>query len=195
LVSDPSSLPDHELVAAALRDRNAFALIARRWRPVLARYVCRMLGQSAAATDDLLQDIFVKIYVNLNGFDTARPFGPWVYRIARNETLNYIRKGKSEPRFVSGEDAQLILDQLTDGTTAQDVAERACIEDQVRSAITSLDLRYHDVLVLRFLEDKGYDEIAEIMHVPPGTVAALISRGTKQLRSSLEAIGLKAGQP
>ena len=51
--------------------------------------------------------------------------------------------------------------------------------------------RHHGkVLVLRFLEDKGYDEIAEIMRVPPGTVATLISRGTKQLRASLQAMGL-----
>ena len=75
----------------------------------------------------------------------------------------------------------------------QETAERMRIDETVRGAINQLDLRYRDVLVLRFLEDKGYDEIAEIMQVPPGTIATLISRGTKQLRSALEAIGLKVG--
>ena len=187
--------PDQDLVAAALRERNAYALIVRRWQPVLARYLRRLLGQSAEAAEDILQDVFIKVYVNLNDYDRARPFGPWIYRIARNEALSFLRKRKTEPPLVTGEDAQIIIERLSDGTDVQEMSERLRIEDKVRAAIMQLDLRYRDVLVLRFLEDKGYDEISEIMQVPPGTVATLINRGTKQLRSALEALGLKAGPP
>ncbi len=189
-LQDQHSPPDQDLVAAALRDRQAYALIVRRWQPVLSRYLRRLLGQSAEATDDVLQDVFIKVYVNLNDYDTARPFGPWIYRIARNEALSFMRKRKAEPPLVTGEDAQLIIERLSDGVDVQETAERLRIEENVRAAINQLDLRYRDVLVLRFLEEKGYDEIAEIMHVPSGTVATLINRGTKQLRSALEAIGI-----
>lgn len=194
-VHNGSIPPDQDLVAAALRERNAYALIVRRWQPVLSRYLRRLLGQSAEAAEDVLQDVFIKVYVNLNDYDRARPFGPWIYRIARNEALSFLRKRKTEPPLVTGEDAQIIIERLSDGTDVQEMSERLRIEDKVRAAIMQLDLRYRDVLVLRFLEDKGYDEISEIMQVPPGTVATLINRGTKQLRSALEALGLKAGPP
>ena len=194
-VHNGSIPPDQDLVAAALRERNAYALIVRRWQPVLSRYLRRLLGQSAEAAEDVLQDVFIKVYVNLNDYDRARPFGPWIYRIARNEALSFLRKRKTEPPLVTGEDAQIIIERLSDGTDVQEMSERLRIEDKVRAAIVQLDLRYRDVLVLRFLEDKGYDEISEIMQVPPGTVATLINRGTKQLRSALEALGLKAGPP
>jgi RNA polymerase sigma-70 factor, ECF subfamily len=181
---------DQDLVTAALLDRHAYALILRRWHPILSRYLHRFLGHSAEATDDVLQDVFIKVYLNLNGYDHARPFGPWIYRIARNEALNFLRHRKAEPPMVTGEEAQFIIEQLTDGVDLQETSEQLRIEDKVRSAINQLDLRYRDVLVLRFLEDKGYDEIAEIMRVPAGTVATLISRGTRQLRTALHAIGL-----
>lgn len=192
-MSDPTSCPDQDLVAAALRDRNAYAQIVGRWQPVLSRYLRRLLGQSVEATEDVLQEVFIKVYVNLNDYDPTRPFGPWIYRITRNEALSFLRKRKAEPPLVTGEDAQLIIERLSDGADVQETAERMRIEEKVRAAINQLELRYRDVLVLRFLEDKGYDEIAEIMQVPPGTIATLISRGTKQLRSALEAIGLKVG--
>ena len=189
-MQDRHSPPDQDLVAAALRDRQAYALIVRRWQPVLSRYLRRLLGQSTEAAEDVLQDVFIKVYVNLNDYDHARPFGPWIYRIAHNEALSFIRKRKAEPPLITGEDAQLIIERLSDGVDVQETSDRLRIEEKVRAAINQLDLRYRDVLVLRFLEEKGYDEIAEILHVPSGTVATLINRGTKQLRSALQLIGL-----
>ena len=162
----------------------------RRWQPVLSRYLRRILGQSAEATDDILQEVFIKVYVNLNDYDPGRPFGSWIYRIARNEALSFHRKRKAEPLLVTGEDAQALIERLSDGFDVHETSERMRIEESVRSAIAQLELRYRDVLILRFLEDKGYDEIAEILHVPPGTVATLITRGTKQLRASLQAAGV-----
>ena len=190
-MSDLSQLPDQALVAAALKDRNAYALIVQRWQPVLTRYLRRFLGQSLEATEDIVQDVFIKVYINLNDYDRERPFAPWIYRIARNEALSFLRKRRAEPPLVTGEDAQLIIENMSDGSDVQEIAERMRIEERVRAAINQLDMRYRDVLVLRFLEDKGYVEIAEIMHIPPGTVATLISRGTKQLRAALLAIGVK----
>lgn len=181
---------DQYLVAVALRDRNAYAQIVRRWQPILSRYLRRLLGQHNEAAEDVLQDVFIKVYVNLNDYDHTRPFGPWIYRIARNEALSFLRKRKAEPPLVTGEDAQLIIERLSDGFDVQETSERLRIEEKVRVAINDLDPRYRDVLVLRFLEDKGYDEIAEILNVPAGTVATLIKRGTMLLRTALQAIGL-----
>lgn len=190
-MQDQVSPSDNDLVAAALRDTRAYALLVRRWEPLLGRYVRRILGRDGQAVEDVLQEVFLKAYVNLNDFDRARPFGPWIYRIARNEAISLLRKKKAEPLLVSGDDAFLLLERMSDGITAQEILDRARIEEQVRLAIKTMDQRYREALILRYLEDKGYDEIADILELPSGTVATLIKRGTKQLRASLELAAAK----
>jgi RNA polymerase sigma-70 factor (ECF subfamily) len=190
-LQDQSSLADHELVAAALREKAAYAFIVRRFEAVLSRYVRRLLGRNESAAEDVLQEVFIKVYLNLNDYDQTRPFGPWIYRIARNEAFSFLRKRKAEPGFVTGEDALLIFERIGDGSDLQETRDAARIERQVRAAIESLDPRYREALVLRYLEEKGYDEISDILEVPPGTVATLIGRGTKRLRRALAALGTR----
>ena len=187
VTEDSASLrTDGELVAAALRDKSAYAQIVRRWEPILSRYVGRLIGRGQTVAEDVLQEVFIKVYLNLNDYDRSRPFGPWIYRIARNETFDFLRKRKAEPAFVTGEDASLIFERLGDPSDRQENREWIRIEESVRNAIAALDLRYREVLVLRYLEDKGYDEISDILRIPPGTVATLIRRGTQKLRNALE---------
>lgn len=190
-MDERASAPDHELVAAALGDRNAYAFLVRRWEPPLSRYVKRLLGRNVQAAEDVLQEIFIKVYVNLNDYDRARPFGPWIYRIARNEAITFLRKKKVEPPLVTGEDAMLLFERMSDGKDVQETIDRARIEEKVRGAINGIEPRYREAMVLRYLEDKGYDEIADILELPSGTVATLINRGTKRLRAVLDDLGLK----
>ena len=190
-MQDLSSPTDIELVVAAVRNASAYAPLVRRWEPPLGRYVRRILGRDGQAADDVLQEVFLKAYVNLNDFDLARPFGPWIYRIVRNEAITQLRKNRSEPPQVTGEDAILLLERLSDGVTAQEILNRERIEYDVRKSINKLEARYREVLILRYLEEKGYDEIAEILALPGGTVATLISRGTRQLRDLLKIAATK----
>jgi RNA polymerase sigma-70 factor (ECF subfamily) len=186
-----SSLDDQELVAAALRDRNAFAQIVRRYEAPLARYVQRLLGGTGQSAEDVLQDVFLKVYVNLNDYDRTRAFGPWIYRIAHNEAVSFLRRRSGEAYVISGEEGMLLLDRALDGFSALDALDRSRIEAAIRKAIGGLDLRYRDALLLRFLEEKSYEEVADILEIPMGTVATLIDRGRKRLRQSLEKIGVK----
>lgn len=186
IVPDATSPTDSELVVASLGNASAYALLVRRWEPLLGRYVRRILGRDGQAADDVLQEVFLKAYVNLNDFDRARPFGPWIYRIARNEAINLLRRKKTEPPLVTGDDAILLLERMSDGASAQEILDKTRMEEQVRAAIRKLDPRYREALVLRYLEEKGYDEISEILELPAGTVATLIKRGTMQLRTLLE---------
>jgi RNA polymerase sigma-70 factor (ECF subfamily) len=186
-----SSLDDKELVAAALRDRNAFAQIVRRYEAPLARYVQRLLGGTGQSAEDVLQDVFLKVYVNLNDYDRTRAFGPWIYRIAHNEAMSFLRRRSGEAYVISGEEGMLLLDRALDGFSALDALDRSRIEAAIRKAIGGLDLRYRDALLLRFLEEKSYEEVADILEIPMGTVATLIDRGRKRLRQSLEKIGVK----
>jgi RNA polymerase sigma-70 factor, ECF subfamily len=186
IVQDARSPTDSELVVAALRNAGAYAPLVRRWEPALARYVRRILGRESQTADDVLQEIFLKAYVNLNDFDLARPFGPWIYRIAHNEAISQLRRNRAAPPLVTGEDALLLLERMSDGVTAQEILDRKRIEYEVRMAIGRLKPRYREALMLRYLEEKSYDEIAEVLALPGGTVATLINRGTRQLREMLK---------
>ncbi len=185
-----TSLDDRELVAAALRDRNSFALIVRRYEPLLSRYLRRLLGWSSQSTEDVLQDVFVKAYLNLNDYDRKRPFSPWIYRIAHNEAMSFLRKRRAEPYVISGEEGMLLLDRVLDSFNVQEAIDRTRLEDRVRTAVGDMDPRYRSALVLRYLEEKNYKEISEILRLPMGTVATLINRAKKRLRRHLDRIGV-----
>src|SRR6476660_3139730 len=79
-----SPLTDNQLVEAALRDHRAYASLVLRYETVLGRYLRRLLGRHLQAVEDVLQEVFIKAYINLNDYDQSRPFGPWIYRIAHN---------------------------------------------------------------------------------------------------------------
>lgn len=185
-----SSFDDRTLVSAALRDRNAFALIVRRFEPPLSRYVRRLLGRSGQSTEDVLQDVFIKAYVNLNDYDRSRPFSPWLYKIAYNEAMSFLRKRRTEPYAISGDEGMRMLQEILEDADAPAAVDQSRMETWIHDALAGLDRRYRDVLVLRFLEEKSYDEISEILEIPMGTVATLINRGKKRLKRNLEATGV-----
>ena len=185
------SLEDGALVAAALRDKQDFSLIVRRYEPPLSRYVRRLLGRSGQSVDDVLQDVFIKVYVNLNDYDRSRPFSPWIYRIARNEAMSFLRKRRVEPYLLSGDEGMLMLERALEEPTVLEMLDRSRIGSWIHKLIAGLEPSYRDVFVLRYLEEKSYEEISEILEIPMGTVGTLINRGKRRLRRDLDAIGVK----
>jgi RNA polymerase sigma-70 factor, ECF subfamily len=183
---DPALISDQTLVKSALADRNAYAQIIVKFEPMLRRYVRRQLFSHGQFIDDVLQNVFMKAYVNLNDYDFSRPLAPWLYRIAHNEAISYLRKIKSGPQMVAGEDAQLFLNQLVEPDDPYTCLIRNRTALELQTAVLGLDAKYKDVLVLRYLEGKTYDEISDILELPSGTVATLISRGLKRLRDLLK---------
>jgi RNA polymerase sigma-70 factor (ECF subfamily) len=180
---------EQELVAEALRDRNAYARIVAFYEEPLRRYVRRILGAEAQAAEDVLQEIFIKAYVNLNDYDARRSFTPWIYRIAHNEAVSHLRRKGARPQTVDGEDSELILARLADGIDLDKQLAAGATAQAMHAALGELAPRYRDVLVLRYLEEKSYDEISDILQLPPGTVATLINRGLKKLRAMFAAPG------
>ena len=94
-------------------------------------------------------------------------------------------KRKLDPATVDLESAALILERMTDGHDGLSALEAKDTAKVVQSAMATLDRRYRDVLVLRYLEEHSYDQISEILAIPPGTVATHINRGLKQLQTYL----------
>lgn len=176
---------DEELVLLTLADPDWFAALIERYREPLTRYLRRRSNSRPEEIEDLLQEIFIKAYLNLNDFDRELKFSSWLYRIAHNQSVDLWRKLKSHPsQAVDPEDAFWLV--LADEFDLEREASRRELAEQVRQLVAQLPADYRDVLTLRFLEDKDYQEIADILEKPPGTVATLLSRGKAKLKKNWE---------
>lgn len=177
---------DEEIVPLILQNQDLFLYIVRRYEDKLSRYITRISGLPKEDVEDLLQDVFVKVYQNLNDFDTSLKFSSWIYRIAHNETISNYRKLKSRPVGVSYDDDPALANQLASKTNFVKEIEKEYDAKIIRSVLMKMDKKYKEVLVLRFLEEKDYGEISDILQKPIGTVGAMINRGKKQFRNIIK---------
>lgn len=180
-------MTDNELIVA-IREENAelYGEIVNRYQGKLFAYLYRLIGEKEEA-EDLLQDVFIKTFKNINSYDTDRKFSSWIYRIAHNEAVNHIKR-KSLKRFVSIENITSTKDRLETSST-EDNAEISWIRketsQEVDEAIKHLPLKYRQVLVLRYYSDKSYEEISEILGKPVNTIGTLIKRAKSKLSVDL----------
>ncbi len=183
---DLEAKSDAEVVAQALLERDAFGVLIERYEAKLDRYVRRLGVGRKEDRQDVLQDIFIKVYRNLHAFDQSLSFSSWVYRIAHNETMSWFRKRKARPDHTLVDDGEEALSFVSDVHTADESALLREDQDVVRRALAELPQKYRDVLLLRFFEEKSYEEISDILHIPIGTVATLVFRAKDRLRHLLE---------
>ncbi|OGH87636.1 MAG: hypothetical protein A3J93_03905 [Candidatus Magasanikbacteria bacterium RIFOXYC2_FULL_42_28] len=176
-----TKLNDEELaVAVRARDKELYAEIILRYETKLAHYLRKYI-RSGDELDDVLQETFIKAYRNLFDFDENRRFSPWIYRIAHNEAINHLKKYRKEiisiePEELEIVDSKLNLAEKVDGVLAKEKIERA---------LSQLKNKYRDPLVLYFFEQKSYEEISDILHLPISTVGVLIMRGKEILKKYL----------
>lgn len=191
-MSNSSKFTDEQLVQRALEDLEVFGQIVERYETKLKFYILRISHFSDLEAEEILQEVFVKAWKNLNGFDPELKFSTWLYRIAHNETISAFRKAKSR-----GETEALELDpELFDALPGSDdlVAEldQKLDASTVQETLQTLPKNYREVLILRFIEDKSYDEISDILQKPGGTVATLLNRAKTQFKQAYERKSLDA---
>ncbi|NTV93161.1 MAG: RNA polymerase sigma factor [Chlorobiaceae bacterium] len=177
---------DQNLVLRALEDRNAFAAIVLRYEAPLMRYVIRLGCRNVASAQDLLQEIFIKTYLHLNDYDQSFPFSSWIYRIAHNEIISFFRKEKIRPSVLDREADLFLLENLVSDLGTSDSLHHRHNPREIQAAVEALEPKYQDVIVLKFFEEKSYEEISDILQMPEGTVATLINRAKKKMKSILE---------
>ncbi len=176
---------DTEAVVESLKNREHFAVLIERYEARLARYVRRLGVANLEDRQDILQDIFIKVYRNLHAFDQSLSFSSWVYRIAHNETMSWFRKRSVRPEHTNASDGDAVLALLAGEENIESAHIAIESNEVVRAGVAELPTRYRDVLVLRFFEEKTYEEIADILEVPVGTVATLVHRAKGKLRELL----------
>lgn len=188
-MGDFSHKTDEQLVSLSIDDKEAFWVLVKRYQEKLSRYIRRISLIRGDGLEDLLQDIFIKVYVNLNSFDTGLKFSSWIYRITHNETISYIRKNKKheDSVLIPDEDLELIASEIS---IEEDFSKKDILRN-INECIFKLKDKYREVLVLKFIEDKSYEEISDILRVPTSTVGTHINRAKKLLKKELLSKGVE----
>lgn len=188
LVRQALGAPDASGAATARRDERAFERLVAKYRTPLTRHVRTMLRDPQAA-DDLVQEAFVKAFTALPSYSPDYAFSTWLYRIATNHTIDHLRRRRvltvSIDKPVATRDGEMQM-ELPDSTYRPD---RAIVADQrgalLKEAIERLPPKYHRVIVMRHQDDLSYEEIAEQLGLPLGTVKAHIFRARALLNKFL----------
>lgn len=172
---------DEELVSLSLQNKDAFGYLVNRYQAKLGRYIRRISKFDEEETADVLQDVFIKAYLNLNDFDKKLKFSAWIYRITHNQVISQYRHLKVRPQAVIAVDDESVANKFTDGVDLERELDQKYSTATVRAALQKLPYKYQEVLVLRYLEDKSYEEISAILRKPVNTVGTLINRAKKEL--------------
>lgn len=184
---------DAELVQMSLRDGENFALIIEKYQARLLRYLRWFLGVNQALAEDVLQETMIKVYRNLESFNPRFTFVSWVYRIAHNEALNFLRKQKKHytVSLDDGEEGEASLINLL--AAEDDVfgqAVRGELAVGVREVLALMSSAYREILILRYLDGYDYQEIGDILKKPLGTVGVMIARAKDQFKEKMNQVNL-----
>ena len=184
-MSEKELQTDAELIELAKQDPELFGLLMERYQVQLSHYIRRMTQLGQDDVQDLLQEVFIKIYQKLNEYDEILKFSSWAYRIAHNHVVDYFRKVDARPKANSLDDYE--WEKIVEASIhiEKDIMNRDCVE-KVKACISELPIKYKEVLILRFVEEKEYEEIMDILKKPKGSVATLIARGKETLIRELK---------
>lgn len=167
---DTTTLRDEELVEyVRTQNQEAYREVILRYQDKIMRYV-NSLTKDDASSSDIVQETFIKAFINLNGFDTKRKFSSWIYRIAHNQAMNYF-SAHHRHEIVLPDDLEIASDEDIEAELVQRE-----ITEEVRGCLAELPIHYAEPLTLFFIEDKSYEEISDIMRLPIGTVGTRINR-------------------
>jgi len=168
---------DEDLVNKIISgQKELFYHLVARYEIKLKRYILTITNRRNEV-EDILQDVFLKTYKNLPTFNKRLKFSSWIYRIAHNESINFIGSGFIQ-RFVS-------MPEWFDIGGRDSIEEKIDNEQmrvKLKECIGQLQMKYKEPLVLFYYEEKTYEEISDILRIPVRNVGVLIHRGKSQVK-------------
>lgn len=164
------------VVRCQLADRGAFAQLVAMCQPGLRAYLNKMLA-GRHSVDDVAQEVWMDVFKDVSNLANPSAFLPWLYRIAHNRCARTMRR--SPPPTASLGDAELSEIEDEREFTPEDA-------EAVHAAMARLSESHREVLLLRFLEDLSYEEIADVLDCPVGTVRSRIHHAKLALRRILQ---------
>jgi len=174
-MDDLKQLTDEEVVEIVRsKNRDLYAVIMERYKDKLWRYAKNLIGDNDLA-NHIVQDSFVKAFINLKGFNAKQKFSSWIYRIVHNEVINVVKKRRREIPLPDNIDFSSDDDQEKD-------FEKKEIADQIEKCLSSIPLIYSEPLSLYYIDGQSYEEISDILRLPIGTVSIRLSRAKKLMK-------------
>lgn len=184
-----SSLEDDKFVKKAIKgDQDAYKQIMDKYQKPLYFHVLKMV-RNHEQVEDLVQEAFMKAFNNLNSYNTNYAFSTWLYRITTNHTIDYLRKRKLNTTSINDpvktRDGEMEIQIRDEAETDRNIIRKER-KQIIHQAINDLPKKYRKVIEMRHLQELSYQEIAEHLDLPLGTVKAHIFRAREMLYKELK---------
>lgn len=182
---------DEQLIDAYRKGDEAalVTLIERHFKSIYA-YVYRFV-HNATEAEDIVQETFIKVWRQLDRFKDGAGIRPWLFRIARNTAIDYLRKKKHIPFSYFSEEGE----EVVFADTSTDLLEESIAREQnavLNGAIDQLPAHYREIIVLRAEQDLTFEEIATLLDKPLNTVKSSYRRGLLLLQKNMNNPGSTA---
>jgi RNA polymerase sigma-70 factor (ECF subfamily) len=185
-----SKAEDQALIAAAVGgDERAYERLLGKYQKSVYYLIFKMIRNPEDA-EDLSQETFAKAFANLQNFDAKFAFSTWLFKIATNASIDFIRRRKMQTLSINapsgGEDNPNPVLQLKDGNLIPDESLlKKQRKEYLTLAIEQLPARYRQLVALRYFDELSYEEVAELLKIPLGTVKAQLHRARELLSQAL----------
>ncbi len=190
---------EKELIKKAQEgDLQAFEELILTHEKIVYNVALRMMNHSEDAKD-ISQEVFLKAYRNIKNFDERSKFSTWLYRITTNTCIDEMRKRKGKQSYsleaeLENEEGGVQRQVADEGETPEEALLRTEKQSEIVQALAQLVEEQRNIVILRDVRGLSYDEIAEILELPIGTVKSRISRARTQLKNEILKIMERNGE-
>ncbi len=182
MIDNENNLTDEQVFARYIEgESSAFDELVERYYKQIYRFLVRFTGRPHLA-EDLIQDVFMKLYRSASTFDPSKKFRPWLYSIAANRARDALRSaGRSEKQIViqsSGQEEHVSLEHLIPGSPSSPDTEMIAREttEKVQKALQEMPEGLREILILAYYDQMPYKDIADSLEIPLGTVKSRLHK-------------------
>ena len=182
----PENLADNELIQQYLKgDAKSLDVLIEKYLKMIYNFVYKNVGDQANA-EDITQEVFVKVWKNIRKFDQKKNFKPWIFQIAKNTSIDFLRKKKSIPfsKFENEKGQNPLVDNIA--ANPLNLIEKLSDKETLSKAMLGLAEREQKVINLRNTEGLSFKEIAERFHESINTVKSRYRRGLMNLKKNIK---------
>jgi RNA polymerase sigma-70 factor (ECF subfamily) len=155
----------------------------RRYEAKLTRFGEKLLSTNDDI-EDLVQEVFIKAFVNIRSFDTGRSFSSWIYRIAHNHFVDALKQKRGVK--LSYFNLDVFFPHLVASETTDSESNREELRRMLDQSLSKLDAKYKEPLILHYFESLGYKEISDVLQIPVSTVGVRLGRGKAMMKTILK---------
>lgn len=170
-------------------NHEAFGFLIEQFEQPIFQHCYRLLGSFHDA-EEVAQETFVKAYTNIKTFKQRQNFTPWLYRIATNTAIDWMRKKKPlyvlDQPITAGETATYLDQMMDEKLSTQEIIERQESWDELQHMLMQIPNKYRHALVLKYVDQFSIKEIAAILDLPEGTIKTHIHRGRDAMRKQID---------